>query len=102
LKCSSAHPISLAIKEELDKREPPKGYLRVERVVSVSSCVLVTEHRIIKRKGREEVDLAFEKYWFGAEVALDFKNPAFDWIHEFDNGRPVAPTSVEIVQDKEH
>ena len=96
LRCSTAHPVALAIKDELDKTPVPHGYLRVERVVSVTGCILVTEHRIIKRKGREEVDLAFQKYWFGRETKLTFSDPAFDWIGDFDNARPVKPTTIEI------
>ncbi len=101
LRCGSAHPVALAIKDELDRTIPvPQGYLRVERVVSVSSTALVTEHRIIKRKGREETDLAFQKYWFGSKQELDLRDPAFDFMGDFDNGRPTTPTTIEITLDE--
>lgn len=101
LKCSTAHPVALAIKDELDKRPVPHGYVRVERVVAVSSSVYVTEHRIIKRKGREEVDLAFEQYWFGVQQGLNLNDPAFNYIGDFDNSRPVKPTTIEITLAEE-
>lgn len=87
---TTSHPVALAIKEELDKRPVPHGYVRVERVVSVSSSVIVTEHRIIKRKGREEVDLAWEKYWFGEPIKTTVKTKKGDVIHEtYDFNHPI-------------
>lgn len=106
--CGSACVLALAIKDELDKLPIPKGYLRVERVVSVSSSVLVTEHRIIKRKGREEVDLAFEKYWLGSpslndkgDEVVNLHARELDYMVAFDEGHPVSPTEIEIVRAKE-
>lgn len=113
---TTAHPFSLAIKEELDKRPPPKGYLRVERVVSVSSSITVIEHRIIKRKGREETDLAWEKYWFGEPIkttvktpkgdkineAYDLNHPAYTWMVAFGNKEGVSPIVLELVLGQEN
>lgn len=109
---TTAHPIALAIKEELDKRPVPTGYLRVERVVSVSSSVIVTEHRIIKRKGREETDLAWEKYWFGEPIRTTVKtpkgdqinetynlnHPAYNWMVAYGMGERVEPIEIDLVQ----
>lgn len=94
------NPIAFAVKEELDKLPVPKGYLRVERVVSVSSSVLVTEHRIIKRKGREEIDLAFEKYYFGPKAEFNLNDPAFTWMVDFGFHKPSFPTTIEITRDE--
>lgn len=102
IKLNTADPFALAIKEELDKLPVPKGYLRVERVVGVSSSVLVTEHRVIKRKGREEIDLAFEKYFFGPKAEFNIHDPAFDWMVAFGNSQPVQPTTIEITRDETH
>lgn len=102
IKLNTADPFALAIKEELDKLPVPKGYLRVERVVGVSSSVLVTEHRVIKRKGREEIDLAFEKYFFGPKAEFNIHDPAFDWMVAFGNGHHVEPTIIEITRDETH
>lgn len=99
---NTADPFALAIKEELDKLPVPKGYLRVERVVGVSSSVLVTEHRIIKRKGREEVDLAFEKYFFGSKAEMNLNDPAFDWMVAYGRGYPSFPITIEITRDETH
>lgn len=99
IKLNTAEPFALAIKEELDKLPVPKGYLRVERVVGVSSSVVVTEHRIIKRKGREETDLAFERYFFGPEAKFNIHDPAFDWMVAYGNSQPVQPTVIEITRE---
>lgn len=102
IRLNTADPFSLAIKEELDKLPVPKGYVRVERVVGVTSSVVVTEHRIIKRKGREEADLAFERYFFGPKAEMNLNDPAFDWLVAFGNGQPVQPTTIEITRDETH
>jgi len=103
--CGTTCVLALAIKDELDKLPVPKGYLRVERVVSVSSSVQVTEHRIIKRKGREEIDLAFEKYWLGTPLKNDkgdevvnLNAPELNYMVAFDEGQSVAPTVIEITR----
>jgi hypothetical protein len=107
LRCSTAHPVALAIKEEFDKLPVPPGYLRVERVVSVSSSVCVIEHRIVKRRGREEVDLAWQRYWFGQPIrtviggktieSYNLSDPAYAYMGDFDNGRHVEPTILELI-----
>lgn len=99
IQLNTADPFALAIKEELDKLPLPKGYLRVERVVGVSSSVVVTEHRIIKRKGREETDLAFERYFFGPKAEFNLHDPAFDWLTAYGFGKPVQPTVIEITRE---
>ena len=100
LRCSTACPFALSIKEELDKMPVPTGYLRIERVVSVSSGVWVTEHRIIKRKGREEIDLVFKKFFFGSKPEFNIHDPAFDFMVAYGFGQPVEPTTIEITEDK--
>lgn len=100
IRLSTADPFSLAIKEELDKLPVPHPYLRIERVVNVSSSVLVTEHRVLKRKGREEIDLAFQKFFFGSKPEFNIHDQAFDWMVSYGNGWPVTPTSIEITEAK--
>lgn len=108
IQLSTSCPAALAIKEELDKRPTPAGYLRVERVVSVTSSVYVTEHRIIKRKGREEIDLSFEKYWINPIIDKDNNYsfniwaPYFAFMVAFGMKLPVQPLTFEIYLDEPH
>lgn len=111
IRIGTACPMALAIKDELDKSTVPKGYLRVDRVVSVSSSVWVTEHRVAKRKGREEIDLAFEHYWLGKPVMVkkdddliemvNIYAAEIDYMVAFDEGQKVGPKVIEITKASE-
>jgi hypothetical protein len=100
--CASACAVALAVKDEVDKDmgipAGPPGYHRLERVVSVSSSVWVTEHLYFMHKGMEKVHLRFQHYQFGPNKDFNIHDEGLGWMVDFDYGKVVAPTIIELTK----